>query len=97
MFALVVGAVIVAYGVLVAPASLLAGVWIGAVGLFAFLAGLVRTEWAGARLGLSTSARRTLSLAFLVVAAVLFAAFVVVNFASFEYGESSGVAVERFA
>ncbi|EMA45216.1 hypothetical protein C449_08012 [Halococcus saccharolyticus DSM 5350] len=74
------------YGLLLVPVSVLGGGHIAAIGLSLVLSGLFATEWAGDRWGLSAADRRTLSLAFGVLAGLLLVAFVVVNFASFESG-----------
>lgn len=81
-----VGVVVLGYGVLLVPTSVLGGAWLAAVGLSSLLAGLFSTGWAGDRFGLSAADRRKLSLAFGLLAAFLLVAFVVVNFASFEPG-----------
>ena len=70
--------------------SVLGGAHVAAIGLSLSLAGLFATDWAGGRLGLSAGARRRLSLAFALLAAVLLVAFAVVNVASFEAGEAEG-------
>jgi hypothetical protein len=82
--AVLVGAGVFGYGLLLVPLSLLVGAWIAAIGLSLALSGLFATAWVGDRLGLSPSARRTLSLSLGVVALLLFASFVAVNYASVE-------------
>lgn len=86
VLAVLLGAVILGYGLLLVPTSMLGGAWIAAIGLPLLLAGLLSTEWAGDRLGLPARDRRNASRALGVLAAVLLVAFVVVNFASFEPG-----------
>ncbi|WP_254544245.1 hypothetical protein [Halomarina pelagica] len=90
ILAVLLGAAIVGYGLLLAPQSLIGGAWIAAVGLSLLLSGMFATEWAGDRFGLSAVDRRRLSLAFAGLAAFLLVAFVVVNFASFESAEIEG-------
>ena len=80
------GLLVVGYGFLLVPVSVLGGVHIATIGLSLLLSGLFATEWAGGRWGLSASDQRTLSLAFGVLAGLLLVAFVVINFASFESG-----------
>jgi|GEM_PF-1834953 len=88
--AVLVGAFVFGYGLLLVPASLLGGAWIAAIGLSVALAGVFNTAWAGRRFGLSEGDLRTLSLSFLGLAVVLSVAFVVINgLGPVEYGESS--------
>lgn len=75
----VVGVLIVGYGLLVVPASVVGGAWIAAIGLSILLSGLFDTEWAGDRAGLTTGDRRRLSFLFGGLAVVLAVAFVVSN------------------
>lgn len=94
--ATLLGALVLAYGLLVVPQSALGGAWIVAVGLSVLLSGLLATEWAGDRLGLSASDRRRLSLAFAALGVFLALSFVVVNGATFdgpvvETGNDEGV------
>lgn len=84
IFAMVVGAFVVGYGLLVVPVSVFGGAWIVAIGLSVFLSGLFATGWAGDRFDLDPETRRNLSLTFALFAIVLFVAFVVVNYASFD-------------
>ncbi|WP_114577559.1 hypothetical protein [Saliphagus sp. LR7] len=77
--AVLLGAAVFGYGLLVTSVSVLGGGWIAAIGLALALSGAFDTAWAGRRLGLSAGDRRTLSLSCLAVAAVLAVAFVVVN------------------
>lgn len=87
--AILVGAVVIGYGLLVIPVSVLGGGWIAAIGLALALAGAFDTAWVGRRVGLSSADRRTLSLSCLAVAAVLAVAFVVINgFGGVEVGEA---------
>jgi hypothetical protein len=90
VLAVLVGAGVFGYGLLLVPLSVLGGAWIAAIGASLALSGLFATTWVGDRLGLSPSARRTLSLSFAVVALLLFASFVAVNYASVEsFSESA--------
>lgn len=82
--AMLLGALVLAYGLLVVLQSALGGGCIVAVGLSVLLSRLVTTEWAGERLGLSTSDQRRLSLAFAALGVLLALSFVVVNGATFE-------------
>lgn len=91
--AMLVGAMVFGYGILLVPSSVLGGVWIAAIGLSLALSGLFATERAGDRFGLSAADRRALSLAFAALAAFLLAAYAIVNFASFESGETETGAV----
>jgi hypothetical protein len=81
---MLLGAAVVGYAVLVASASALGAAHLAAVGLSLFLAGLLATQWAGDRFDADAATRRRLSLAFAALAVVLLAAFVVLNYASFE-------------
>ena len=86
----ILGTATTGYGFLLLPQSGLGGAWIAAIGLALVLSGVLATDWAAGRLGLSPSTRRTLSLSFAAIAALLLVAFVVVNGASFESFEASG-------
>jgi hypothetical protein len=90
VLAMLVGGMILGYGLLLFPLSGLGGSWIAASGFSLLLSGLFATEWFGNRLGLSVTGRRTLSLTFAVFTVFLLVSFVVVNFASFEFAESRG-------
>ena len=90
VLAVFVGALILGYGLLLVPASVLGGLWIVAAGLSLSLSGVFATAWAGERFGLSAADRRNLSLAFAVLAAVLLVAFAAVNGATFDAGEAAG-------
>lgn len=87
VLSVLLGAVIVGYGLLLVPASALGGGWIAAIGLALILSGAVATEAVGNRLGLPPGRRRRLSLAFAGVAVMLAVAFVVINGATFESEE----------
>lgn len=89
VLAILVGASVFGYGLLLVPTSVLGGAWIAAVGLSLCLSGLFATAWVGDRLGLSAATRRTLSLSFAAFAAVLLVSFVVLNYASVESFESA--------
>ena len=80
------GLLFVGYGALVLPGSLLGGAWLAAIGVSFVLAAVLTTGWSGERLGLSAARRRSLSLAFAGLALVLLAAFVAINYVSFESG-----------
>jgi hypothetical protein len=86
----VLGAVTMGYGFVLLSQSGLGAAWIAAIGLALVLSGILATDSAGRRLGLSPGTRRTLSLSFAAIAAFLLVAFVVVNGASFEFFEASG-------
>jgi hypothetical protein len=88
-FGMLVGAAVLGYGLLLLPASVLGGGWIAAIGASLLFSALFATEWSGERFGLSARDRRTLSLSFAGLAAVLVVAFVVVNYASYEAAEAS--------
>ncbi|GAA0722561.1 putative membrane protein [Halorubrum trapanicum] len=81
--ALIVGAAIALFGLLLLPASLLGGGHVVAIGLSFAVAGALAADIGVDRLGLSDAARRRLALAFGVLAVLLAVAFVVVNYASF--------------
>jgi hypothetical protein len=87
--AVIVGAFVFGYGLLLVSMSLLGGVWIATIGLSLALAGVFDTAWAGRRFGLSESDLRTLSLSCLGLAVVLSVAFVVINGFGVEYGETA--------
>lgn len=87
LLAVVAGAMVFGYGLLLGPVSVLGGAHVAAIGLSLVLSGVFATEWAGDRFGLSAADRRRLSLAFGVLAAVLLVAFVVLNWATFEVEE----------
>lgn len=84
VLAILVGAAIFGYGLLLVPTSLLGGGWIAAIGLSLVLSGLFATDWAGGRFDLSRTARRRLSLGFAVLAVLLLIAFAILSGASFE-------------
>ncbi|ELY65212.1 hypothetical protein [Natrinema versiforme] len=84
VLAILVGAAIAGYGVLLVQTSLLGGGWIAAIGLSLVLSGLFATDWAGDRFDLLRTARRRLSLGFAVLAVLLLIAFVGISGASFE-------------
>lgn len=86
VLAVFVGLLVFGYGLLLVPVSVLGGVWVAAIGLSLLLAGVFATRWACDHLGLSASDQHTLSVAFSVLALLLLAAYVVVNFASFAPG-----------
>lgn len=92
--AVVVGALVFGYGLLLASVSPLGGLHVAAIGLSLVLAGTFSTPWAGRRLGVGDADRRTLTLAFTGLAAVLLVAFVVLNgFGGVEAGEESSAAL----
>jgi len=76
---MLVGLAVFGYGLLLVPLSALGGLWIAAVGLSLALAGLFNTRWVGDRFGLSPRDRRSLTVAFTVLSAVLLVSFVVVG------------------
>lgn len=84
------GAFLFGYGLLVLGVSPLGGVWIATVGLSVGLAGAVNTAWAGRRFDLGAADRRTLTLSSLGVAAALSVAFVAINgFGGVEFGDAA--------
>jgi hypothetical protein len=87
--AVIVGAFVFGYGLLLVSMSLLGGVWIATIGLSLALAGVFDTAWAGGRLGRSESDLGGLSLSCLGLAVVLSVAFVVINEVGVEYGETA--------
>ncbi|QOS10965.1 uncharacterized protein HfgLR_04105 [Haloferax gibbonsii] len=89
VFAILLGLFVSGYGLLLVPQSPLGGGWILAIGISLALAGVFAIESVGRRLGLSAATCRTLSLSFAALAAVLFVAFVVVNYASVESFEAT--------
>ncbi|MFD1515325.1 hypothetical protein [Halomarina rubra] len=88
VFAIVAGALVFAYGLLLVSASPLGGGWVAAIGLSLALAGLFATEWSGERFGISPATRRTLSVSFAALAAAMFVSFVVVNYTGFSGPET---------
>jgi hypothetical protein len=84
--AVLFGASVVVYGLLIAGSSPLGGVWVAAVGVSLTLSGAVVTPSLADRLGVPVGARRRLAVGFAALALALFVAFVAVNFASFEAG-----------
>jgi hypothetical protein len=86
---MLVGILVFAYGLLLVSLSPLGGAWIAAVGLSTFLGALFATEWAGRRLGLSTSNRMTLSWAFTGIAVILLVSFLAINGMGFEENSAS--------
>ena len=84
---MVVGAAVVALGVLLLSQSGLGGVHIAAIGGSLFLSGAISTRWAADRFDLSAADQRRWSLAFAALAGLLVALFVVINWATFEAGE----------
>ena len=82
---MLVGAPILGYGLLLVPASVLDSLHRRSL----LLSGVFAAEWAGDRFGLAPGTRRTLSIAFAGLAAILLVAFVVVNYASFKAGETA--------
>lgn len=85
---MLVGAAVVALGVLLLSASGLAGVHVAAIGASLFLSGAVSTRWAAVRFGLSPADQRRWSLAFAALAGLLVVLFLVINWATFESGEA---------
>jgi len=84
------GVVLLGYGALAFAASPLAGVWLAASGLCLLLSGVFATEWAATTFDLTPRQQRGTALAFGVGGGLLLVLFVVVNFASFSDGSSSG-------
>ncbi|WP_309138794.1 hypothetical protein [Haloterrigena gelatinilytica] len=89
---ILIGILVVGYGLLVASASPLGGAWIAAIGTALLLSGLFATDAVGDRLGLAPNRRRRLSLGCAGLAALLAVAFVVINGATFEAEELESVA-----
>jgi hypothetical protein len=87
VLAMLLGALVAGYGLLLVPVSLLGGLHVAAIGASLFLSGLFATEWAGDQFDLAVGTRRNVSLAFAVLAVILAVAFLVVNYASFSTGE----------
>lgn len=81
--AVALGALVFGYGLLLVPVSLLGGVHVAAIGLSVWLAGLFATTWAATRWNLSTARQRRLAVGFALLALLLAATFVVVNYAGF--------------
>ncbi|QSX01233.2 hypothetical protein [Haloterrigena alkaliphila] len=90
MVTVVIGALVLGYGPLIVPSSVLGGGWIAAIGVSLLLSGLFFSERIGDRLDVTPGGRRRLSLAFAALAVVLAVAFVAVNGATFEAGEIEG-------
>lgn len=84
--AMLVGGAVFGYGLLLVSVSLLGGLWIAAVGLSLLLAGLFNTRYSGDRWGISAADRRTLTVTFTVLSAVLLVSFAVINGVGFEGG-----------
>ncbi|NHN47782.1 hypothetical protein G9464_09255 [Halostella sp. JP-L12] len=76
--AVLLGLLIVGYGLTLLSETALGGGWIAATGLSVALRGLFSTVWAGRRFGLSDADRRTLTLSSVGLATVLSVAFVVI-------------------
>ncbi|QRV14631.1 hypothetical protein JMJ58_17100 [Haloterrigena salifodinae] len=89
---ILIGILVVGYGLLVTSASPLGGAWIVAIGIALLLSGLFATDAVGDRLGLAPNRRRQLSLGCSGLAALLAVAFVVINGATFETEELEGAA-----
>ena len=87
--AAVLGVLVSLYGVLLVSASPFGGLWVLAIGASLALAGVVATDWAAARFALTPARQRTLALSFAALSLALLAAFVVVNYASFDAGTGS--------
>lgn len=85
---MLVGAAVVALGVLLLPESGLGGAHIAAIGVSLFLSGAVSTRWAATRFDLSPAEQRRWSLAFATLAGLLVVLLVVLNWATFETGET---------
>jgi len=84
---MLVGAAVVALGVLLLSQSGLGGAHIAAIGGSLFLSGAFSTRWIADRFGLSPADQRRWSLAFATLAGLLVVLFVVLNWATFEAGE----------
>jgi len=89
--AVVVGALVVGYGFVLAPQSALGGVHVAVIGVTLAMSGLFETRFVGDRLGLSPRTRRTFSLAFAVIALLLVLAFAVLYQGTFDSGAAPGV------
>jgi hypothetical protein len=88
---MVFGLGITGFGLLLVQQSVLAAVWIGGIGVFLFLAGAIATDWVGDALGLGDTTRRRLALACAGLSVLFLLSFVLLNSASFESGETSGL------
>lgn len=86
---MLVGGLMFAYGLLLVSVSPLGAVWIATAGLSMFLGALFATELSGRRLGISTATRKTLSWAFIGIAAILLLSFLVINGMGFEANVAS--------
>jgi len=89
--AVVVGALLVGYGLVLVPQSTLGGVHVAVIGGTLALSGLFETRAVGDRFGLSPRTRRTFSLAFAVIALLLVLAFVVLQQGTFDTRTAQGV------
>ena len=89
---ILIGILVVGYGLLVVSASPLGGGWIAAIGLALLPSGLFGTDAVGDRLGLAPNRRRRLSLGCAALAVVLAVAFVGINGATFEAEELESAA-----
>lgn len=88
--AVLVGLFVIGLGLLLVPQSVIGGAWIAVIGLSIALAGLFSTPWAGRRFGISDADRRTLTVSFVALAAILAIAFAVINgFGGVESGEET--------
>jgi hypothetical protein len=88
VLAMLLGVLVGGYGLLLVPVSLLGGLHVAAIGACLFSSGLFATDWAGDQFDLAPGTRRTVSLAFAVLAVILVVAFLVVNYATFSVGEA---------
>jgi hypothetical protein len=88
VLAMLLGVLVGGYGLLLVPVSLLGGLHVAAIGACLFFSGLFATDWAGDQFDLAPGTRRTVSLAFAVLAVILVVAFLVVNYATFSVGEA---------
>ncbi|MFB6072728.1 MAG: hypothetical protein ABEJ88_07155, partial [Halobacterium sp.] len=92
--AVVLGAFVVGYALLLVQSSVLAAVHAAAIGAALALSGGFASAWAGRRFGLTQSERRKLSALCFALAAMLTVSYVALNYATFEAGssESGGTA-----
>lgn len=87
----VVGLLLVGYGVMLVGTSLLAAAWVAAVGVCVAASGVVATPWAGERFGISPRRQRRMSTALGVLGVLLAVAYLLTNGATFSGGSASGV------